>query len=139
MASISLPYGFRNVQLAEHLAAANKGVVLQHHPAGFVTVEASPSLRVSRATVAQAFGQPVSDQTWRGLASRHHGILATLTDSELVLQDNLLETGYMILLPSDLMREAETRARERGSTLQELVVEAVRREIALAQQQSPAS
>ncbi len=132
MASISLPYGFRNVQLAEQLAAANKGVVLQHHPAGFVTVEASPSLRVSRATVAQAFGQPVSDQTWRALAGRHHGLVATLTDSELVIQDNLLETGYLISLPAELVREAEARARERGSTLQELVVAAVRRELGVA-------
>ncbi len=132
MASISLPYGFRNVQLAESLAAANKGVVLQHHPAGFVTVEASPIPRVSRAVVAQAFGQPVSDQTWRGLAGRHHGVVATLTDSELVIQDNLLETGYLISLPADLMHEAEVRARERGSTLQELVVAAVRRELGVA-------
>ena len=129
MASISLPYGFRNVQLAECLAAANKGVVLEQHPAGFVTVEASPCLRVTRATVALAFGQQVSDQTWRGLAGRRRGFVATLTDSELVLQDNLLDTGYLISLPADLMREAESRAHERGSTLQELVIEAVRREL----------
>lgn len=129
MASISLPYGFRNVQLAESLAATNKGVALQHHPAGFVTVEASPCLRVSRAAVAQAFGQPVSDQTWRGLAARRHGFVSMLTDSELVVQDSLLEAGYLMCLPSELGREAEARARERGSTLQDLVIAAVRREL----------
>ena len=129
MASISFPYGFRNVQLAERLAAANRGVVLEQHPAGFVTVEATPAVRVSRSLVAEAYGQAVSDATWRSLAARRHGLIALLTDSEFVVQDDVLEAGYLISLPADLVREAEAKARERGTTLQDLVVGAVRREL----------
>jgi hypothetical protein len=130
MASISLPYGFRNVQLAERLAAANNGVVLEQHPAGYVTVEASPDLRVTRALVAEVYGQAPSDASWRGLATRRHGLIAMLTDSEFLVRDGVLETGYLVSLPAEMVRAAEAKARERGSTLQELVIDAVRRAIA---------
>ena len=139
MASVSLPYGSRNVRLAERLAAANDGAVLEQHPAGYVTVEASPCLRVSRALVEEAFGKAVSDFTWRSLAVRRNGLVAMLTDAEILIQDDLLETGYLVPLPADLAYEAEAWARERGSTLQDLVIGAVRRELALAQTMRRAS
>ena len=130
MAAISIPYGFRNVQLAELIAAENGGVVLEQHPAGFVTVEASPRLRVTRAMMREAFGREVSDATWRSLPAKRRGVIATLSDAEIEVQDDVLESGYLVQLPAELCREAEVVAQRRGQTLRDLVVGALRRELA---------
>ncbi len=131
MACISIPYGFRNVQLAQLIAAANGGVVLEQHPAGFVTVEASPRLRITREMAREAYGREVSDATWRSLPVKRRGIVATLTDDEIELQDDTLENGYLVQLPRELCRQAEAVARARGQTLSDFIAAAVRDELAV--------
>ena len=129
MASISIPYGYRNVELAQLVAAENGGVVLEQHPAGFVTVEASPRLHITRAMVHKAYGREVSEAVWRSLVVRRRGVIATLTSAEVELQDDVLETGYLVHLPPDLCLQAEALAQARGQTLRDLVVAALRREV----------
>jgi hypothetical protein len=130
VAAISIPYGFRNVQLAQLIAAENGGVVLEQHPAGFVTVEASPRLRITREMAREAYGREVSDATWRSLPVKRRGIIATLSSSEIELQDDVLETGYLVQLPADLCQQAEAVAQARGQALRDLVIAALRRELA---------
>lgn len=127
MAAISIPYGFRNVQLAQRIAAENGGVALEQHPAGFVTVEASPRLRITRAMAREAFGRDIADATWRGLAAVRRGVIAVLTDAEIEIQDDLLEMGYLLQLPAALGRRAEAAASARGTTLRDYVVAALER------------
>lgn len=138
MAAISIPYGFRNVQLAQLIAAENGGVVLEQHPAGFVTVEASPRLRMTREMAREAYGREVSDATWRSLPVRRRGVIATLSSTEIELQDDVLETGYLVQLPADLCQQAEAVAQARGQALRDLVVAALRRELAEASERAPA-
>lgn len=130
MAAISIPYGFRNVQLAELVAAENGGVVLEQHPAGFVTIEASPRLLIRRETVRRAFGAEVADAAWRSLPARRRGVIATLSSDEIELQDDVLAAGYLLHLPSDLCREAETLAKSSSLTLRDFVIEAIRDKMA---------
>lgn len=132
MASISIPYGYRNVKLAERVAAANHGVALEQHPAGFVTVEASPRLRITREMVREAYGRDVTDATWRGLATTRRGVIALLSDSEIEIQDDVLAAGFLVNLPSDLCREAEALAVGRGQSLRDFVVDLLRRELGQA-------
>jgi len=138
VAAISIPYGFRNVQLAQLIAAENGGVVLEQHPAGFVTVEASPRLRMTREMAREAYGREVSDATWRSLPVRRRGVIATLSSTEIELQDDVLETGYLVQLPADLCQQAEAVAQARGQALRDLVVAALRRELAEASERAPA-
>jgi len=132
VAAISIPYGFRNVQLAQRIAEENGGVVLEQHPAGFVTVEASPRLRITRQMAREAFGRDVSDVTWRGLPAKRRGVIATLSDAEIELQDDVLEAGYLVQLPADVCRQAEALAQGRGQTLRDFVVAALQRELEAA-------
>jgi len=91
------------------------------------------------ALVDERFGKAVSDFTWRCLAVLPYGLVAMLTDAEILFQDYLLATGYLVPLPADLADEAEVWARELGSALQDLAIGAVRREPALAQTMRMAS
>ena len=130
MARVSMAYGLRNVMLAERIAQENQGLVLEQHPPGFVSVEASPRLRITRAMVAQALGREISDQVWRSLFTNRHGILTVFTDQEIVVDDDPVQTGYVLHIPTPLFHQIEAAAGRANVSVRDFILLAIQHYLA---------
>lgn len=125
MARVSMAYGLRNVMLAEQIAQANKGIVLQQHPPGFVSVEASPRLRITRELVQQTLGRDISDQAWGSLFTNRHGVLTSYTQQEIIVDDGPVQTGYALHIPTPLFQQIEAAAGRANLSVDDFIILAV--------------
>ncbi|MBI2940654.1 MAG: hypothetical protein HYY04_09480 [Chloroflexi bacterium] len=127
MARVSMAYGLRNVLLAEQIAQENGGLALEQHPPGFVSVEASPRLRITREMVQRALGRELSDQSWRNLFTNRRGVLTSFTDQEIVIDDDPVQTGYALHMPTPLFQQIEAAAARANLSVRDLILLAVQR------------
>lgn len=127
MARVSMAYGLRNVMLAEQIARENKGIVLEQHPPGFVSVEASPRLRITRELVQHALGRAISDQLWSSLFTNRHGVLTSYTQQEIVVDDDPVQTGYVLHIPTPLFQQIEAAAGRAKLSVRDFIILAMQR------------